>query len=167
MSRTTIHIGDRTLFLEDSTGVLTDAAGCPVTADVRRISAGEYSVIIGGRSFHLFLSNNGGQTTATVNNFIFPIERETLRDLLTKKLKKDAGAENGAVTVRAPMPGLITKVLRTEGSTVQQGDGILVIEAMKMENEIKAPRSGIIKKIHVSERRTAEKNDHLFTIESL
>jgi biotin carboxyl carrier protein len=100
-----------------------------------------------------------------VNNFIFEIQRETMRDVLTKKLQSDAGANTRSMIVRAPMPGLITKVLRSEGTTVQQGEGILVIEAMKMENEIKAPKNGIVTKIVVKEKQTAEKNDHLFTIE--
>ncbi|NUN70127.1 MAG: hypothetical protein HUU02_10500 [Bacteroidetes bacterium] len=165
MSRTTLHIAERTLSLEETTGILYGEDGAPVPADVRRISAGEYSVIIQGRSYHIFLSLGAMQSTATVNNFIFPIERETLRDQLTQRLKKEARTENGSVTVRAPMPGLITKLLKQEGAVVQHGEGVLVIEAMKMENEIKAPKSGTIKRMFVAERRTAEKNDQLFTIE--
>lgn len=167
MSRTDITIADKKLFLEEATGVLTEADGTIVDADVQRISKGEYSILIGGRSFHLFLTRTDAMASATMNNFVFEVKRETLRDVLTRKLQKDAGAQNGIITVRAPMPGLITKILKTEGSSVLQGDGILVIEAMKMENEIKAPRSGIITRIHTAERRTTEKNDHLFTIESL
>ena len=62
------------------------------------------------------------------------------------------------------MPGLITKVLTTEGATINVGEGILIVEAMKMENEIKSPKAGILKKLFVKEKQTVEKNDNLFTI---
>lgn len=150
---------------DESSGQLTDPKGIPVIADVKKISAGEFSVIVGGRSFHLFLTRSAGSTIATVNNFMFEIQRETLRDSLAKKLQKESGSTNSSVTVRAPMPGLITKIVRHEGSAVQHGERILVIEAMKMENEIKAPKAGLVKKIVVKEKQTVEKNDHLFIIE--
>ncbi|MCK9410135.1 MAG: biotin/lipoyl-containing protein [Bacteriovoracaceae bacterium] len=165
MNKNTIYISDQTLYLDESQGILTNSEGIPISADVKKISEGEYSVLIEGRSIHLFLSRLKDTTTATVNNFIFEIQRETLRDALTKKLQKESGTTNSSMTVRAPMPGLITKILRPEGSEVHHGEGILVIEAMKMENEIKSPRSGIVKKIFIKEKQTTEKNDHLFTIE--
>lgn len=165
MNKSTIYIADLTMFLDESSGTLTDSEGNTVTADVQKISEGEFSVVIDGRSIHLFLTRSNNGTTATVNNFIFPVERETLRDALAKKLQKESGANTSAMIVRAPMPGLITKLLKHEGASVHHGEGILVIEAMKMENEIKSPKAGTITKIAVKEKQTTEKNEHLFTIE--
>jgi biotin carboxyl carrier protein len=165
VNKSTIYISEATLFFDESRKILMDSAGREITADVQKISEGEFSVIIDGRSIHMFMSRSKSATTATVNNFIFDVQRETLRDALARKLQKESGTNNSSMTVRAPMPGLITKILRPEGSTVHHGEGIMVIEAMKMENEIKAPKAGIVKKIMVKERQTAEKNDHLFTIE--
>lgn len=165
MNKSTIYISDATLFFDESMRILTDSAGREIAADVQKISDGEFSVIIDGRSIHVFLSRSKSSTAATVNNFIFDVRRETLRDALARKLQKESGTTNSSMTVRAPMPGLITKILRPEGSVVHHGEGIMVIEAMKMENEIKAPKAGIVTKVMVQERQTAEKNDHLFTIE--
>lgn len=165
MNKTSINIGEFTFSFDEAGKILADSNGIPCAADVQMISPGEYSVIVKGESYHLFLNRTGNQTSATVNNFIFPIEKETLRDRLSKRLQAETGTVSQSVTLRAPMPGMITKVLKAEGSTVNTGDGILIVEAMKMENEIKALRSGTLKKIFVKEKQTVEKNDNLFTIE--
>lgn len=165
MNKTTITIGESTFSFDEVRRILTDSKGSTVIADIQMISKGEFSVIVEGRSFHLFLTGSGDGGTVTVNNFIFPIERETERDKLSKKLLKDSGSTSHAITVRAPMPGMITKVLKLEGTSVVAGEGILIVEAMKMENEIKALKPGTLKKIFVKEKQTIEKNDNLFTIE--
>jgi pyruvate carboxylase subunit B len=65
----------------------------------------------------------------------------------------------------APMPGIILSIAVKEGDQVNAGDAILVLEAMKMENEIHAPRSGTIKKIHVSEGSEVRAGSELIEIE--
>ena len=165
MSKTTIHIDEYTFFYDEKGDVLTDSKESPINADVRKISTGEFSVLIDGKSYHLFITNIRETSVATVNNFVFTIQRETMRDKLAKQLQKDSGTNSTSITLRAPMPGLITKMLKTEGATINAGEGILIVEAMKMENEIKSPKQGTIKKIFVKEKQTVEKNDNLFTIE--
>ncbi|MFA6468987.1 MAG: biotin/lipoyl-containing protein [Bacteroidota bacterium] len=165
MSESTITIAEFTYSFDENRRQLKDAKGNIVSADVKKISDGEFSVLVGGRSFHLFVTRTKETATATVNNFIFEVRRETERDKLTKRLQVDSGQTASTITTRAPMPGLITKLLKQEGTPVAPGEGILVVEAMKMENEIKAVRAGTIKKIFVKERQTVEKNDNLFTIE--
>jgi biotin carboxyl carrier protein len=165
MNKTTINIAEYSFEFDEIRGILTTSDGRIISADSKKISYGEYSVLVNGKSFHIFLSQSQNSANATVNNFIFEIQKESLQDRLSKKLRKDSGGNINAVTLRAPMPGLITKVLLTDGIHVNAGDGILIVEAMKMENEIKAPRTGVIKKIFVKEKQTVEKNDNLFTIE--
>ena len=67
-------------------------------------------------------------------------------------------------TISAPIPGLITKVKVNEGDKIKQSDGVLILEAMKMENEIKSESEGIIKKILVKEGMTVEKDQELIVI---
>jgi len=67
--------------------------------------------------------------------------------------------------VTAPMPGIILSILIKEGDTVSAGDALLVLEAMKMENEIHAPRSGTIKKIHVREGAEVRAGSELIEFE--
>ncbi|MDP1677774.1 MAG: biotin/lipoyl-containing protein [Bacteroidota bacterium] len=165
MSKTTINIGEYFFEYDETRGIITNSHGKNISADVEKISNGEFSVLVDGKSFHIFFSKTQNSPNATVNNFIFEIQRETLRDKLNKKLSKESGNNNSSITVKAPMPGLISKVLLAEGASVNSGDGVLIVEAMKMENEIKTLRSGVLKKIFVTEKQTVEKNDQLFTIE--
>lgn len=67
--------------------------------------------------------------------------------------------------VVAPMPGIILNVLVKEGDQVNAGDAILVLEAMKMENEIHAPRAGTVKKIHVKEGSEVRAGSELIELE--
>lgn len=165
MNKTTINIAEYFFEYDESRSILCNLDGKDISADIKKISNGEYSVLVDGKSFHIFLSQSKNYANATVNNFIFEIHKETLRDRLAKKLRKESGINTNAITLRAPMPGLITKILVGEDKHVSVGDGIIIVEAMKMENEIKAPKSGVLKKIFVKEKQTVEKNDNLFTIE--
>jgi len=63
--------------------------------------------------------------------------------------------------IRAPMPGLIVKVKVNEGESVRPGTNLLVLEAMKMENEIRSVQYGVVEKIHVKQGMAVEKNQPL------
>ena len=69
------------------------------------------------------------------------------------------------VVITVPMPGLIIDVAVKEGETVRAGQGLIVVEAMKMQNEIKAPQDGIVKKIFVKRGQTVNGRDKLIIIE--
>jgi biotin carboxyl carrier protein len=165
MNKTTINIAEYSFEYDENRGIIANSNGKNISADVQKISDGEFSVLVDGKSFHIFFSATQNPPNATVNNFIFEIQKETFRDKLNKKLHKESGNNTSSVTLKAPMPGLISKILLSEGVTVNAGDGVLIVEAMKMENEIKSLRSGILKKLFVKENQTVEKNDQLFTIE--
>ena len=66
--------------------------------------------------------------------------------------------------VKAPMPGLIVRLLKNVGDTVTKGERLLIIEAMKMENELKSPIAGRIKEIHVAVGRPVDKGQVLVTL---
>ncbi len=68
-------------------------------------------------------------------------------------------------TVASPMPGTVVKVLKAAGDEVKEGETVLVLEAMKMENEITAPRAGKIKEIHVAEAQAVAGGVVLFDLE--
>jgi biotin carboxyl carrier protein len=75
------------------------------------------------------------------------------------------GAGGGSPEVRAAMPGKVVAVLVEVGATVEAGQGLLVIEAMKMENEIGAPRDGRVAKVHVAPGQPVEPGEILVTLE--
>lgn len=65
----------------------------------------------------------------------------------------------------SPMPGTILKVNVKEGDTVKAGDSVVILEAMKMENDITAPKDGVVKKLFVNEKQTVAKGEALFEVE--
>jgi len=69
------------------------------------------------------------------------------------------------VTVSAPMPGLVVRILVEQDKDVEAGEGLVVLEAMKMENTLRAPRAGKVGQIHVSEGQAVEKGVALVTLE--
>ena len=81
-----------------------------------------------------------------------------------QELTGDGGASRKGGVIKAPMPGLVLVVEVEEGQTVEQGQGIIVLEAMKMENEIKAAGAGVVKAIHVKPGQAVEKGVLLIEI---
>ncbi len=82
---------------------------------------------------------------------------------VSKPVKKSEGPVTGEL-IAAPMPGTILDIKVTEGQTIKAGDVILILEAMKMENEIVAPNDGVVNKIHTTKSSTVSAGDALVTI---
>ena len=83
-----------------------------------------------------------------------------------KKLRAAAGQEAASEgAIRSPMPGKVVKILAAKGASVKRGDGVIVVEAMKMENQLTAPRDGVVKEIHIAEGQAVEAGALLVTIE--
>jgi glutaconyl-CoA/methylmalonyl-CoA decarboxylase subunit gamma len=83
----------------------------------------------------------------------------------TKGVKQGAGETEGDSRVLSPMPGRVLKVLVAEGASVAAGAAVVVIEAMKMENELAATRSGVVKRVRVQTGDTVERDALLLEIE--
>jgi biotin carboxyl carrier protein len=85
-----------------------------------------------------------------------------------KRLRSSASgdvAADGIAQIKTAMPGKVVRILVEEGVEVLQGDGILIVEAMKMQNEMKSPKDGIVKEIKVAEGATVNAGDVLAIIE--
>lgn len=76
-----------------------------------------------------------------------------------------ADAADGLAEIRTMMPGKVVRVVASVGDAVEKGDAILVVEAMKMQNDLKAPKAGVVKEIRVSEGSTVSGGDILAVIE--
>ena len=83
---------------------------------------------------------------------------------LLAKVSESVEAKTGAVEVRAPIPGLITKALVAVGSAVRKDQPVVCLDAMKLENEIPAPRDGVVKSLAVQPGQPVEKGQVLFII---
>jgi biotin carboxyl carrier protein len=133
----------------------------PVKADWITIGPYKYHVIVNHQSHSIeFLGadESGKQLTLVVNGQKQIVQIEDKYDVLLKQLGMDKLTSSKVNEVKAPMPGLVLRLLVTEGQAVQKGDPLLVLEAMKMENIIKAAGEGIVKKIKVQPKLVVEKN---------
>ena len=109
----------------------------------------------------------GGDTTdvtMTVNEVEWSGRVDDRRSLLARKFGKGRPRSSAKTDFRAPMPGLVTKILVREGDRVEKGQGLLILEAMKMENELKAEDHGSILSIQCSEKKPVDKGQHLLSI---
>jgi acetyl/propionyl-CoA carboxylase alpha subunit len=116
-----------------------------VEADAIRISGGTYSILLGGKSLDVTVEETPGGLLLRSNGREFHVE---IFDTRSWRGGHGAGIElEGRQQLIAPMPGKIVRVLVAAGQKVGTGDGLLVIEAMKMQNEIRSPKSGIVEKV--------------------
>lgn len=88
----------------------------------------------------------------------------TIKDATSRKTGGGFDME-GEVVIKSPLPGQIKKVFKKVNDEVDEGESILVLEAMKMENEIKSPKKGIIKRLSVEEGGSVDPNSVLFSVE--
>lgn len=86
-----------------------------------------------------------------VRGEVVSVEVLDLRTVQLRRAQETAAAAGGAAQIISPMPGKVIAVLVKEGAEVQEGQGVVVIEAMKMENELVAPKSGVMKSLTVAE----------------
>lgn len=77
-----------------------------------------------------------------------------------------AGQSQGRATIKAPMPGKVVRVLVQQNDAVEAGQGLVVVEAMKMQNELKTSRAGVVIEIHVKENDTVEAGTLMVVVES-
>jgi glutaconyl-CoA/methylmalonyl-CoA decarboxylase subunit gamma len=134
-------------------------------ADWVEIAPGAYSILLGGRSYDVRIERGLGEGEADGNVYTARVGRRVYRlELRDRRRRRHAGtaaAGAGPQEILAPMPGRIVKALVEEGQQVAQGDSLLVIEAMKMQNEIRAPRAGRVEKIYAAEGQGVETGEKL------
>ena len=78
---------------------------------------------------------------------------------------RDTEHGDGAAEIRTAMPGKVVRILVGKGASIEKGDGVLVVEAMKMQNELKSPKAGTVKEIKVEEGSTVSAGDVLAVIQ--
>jgi biotin carboxyl carrier protein len=130
--------------------------GASLIADSEEISPGVYSLLIEGRSYEAHVSKRQGGAEGCPNSYVVTVgPRRYLVDIRNPRSWRRDGPgvqEKGPQEIVAPMPGKIVKVLVSENQEVVRDQGLLVIEAMKMQNEVRAPRAGRVEHIYAREQ---------------
>lgn len=131
--------------------------------DLRRVGAASFSIVVDHRSFDLEVSRDGGDLLVASRH---GSSRVTLIDRARRALSAASARQlSGRVEMKAMMPGRVIGVLVEPGQEVQAGQGVLIVEAMKMENELKSPKTGKVLEVKVAAGQTVEKGDLLVVIE--
>jgi biotin carboxyl carrier protein len=138
--------------------------GATKEAQVSEPEPGMFTVIINGRIYRCAMEESpGGGAEVIVNGARIPV---AARD--KKHLRGQVGAGAGAsgqVKLSSPMPGKVVRVLLNAGDEVAARQGVMVVEAMKMQNEVLSPKAGKIAEIKVSEGQTVNAGETLAVIE--
>ncbi len=137
--------------------------GEALALDAALTQPGVLSLLIEGRSYRVGRAHSAEGMQIGISGETFEVD---VRDPRSLRARKRAGAgTEGPKKITAPMPGKVVRVLAPEGTRVEAGQGVIVIEAMKMQNELKSPKAGVVKKINSAEGATVNAGDALAVIE--
>ncbi len=142
--------------------------GIPGVWDIRKVKDNLFHVLFDGKSYEAELIKKDDENKTVhlkINNKAIELKVENEYDQLLKKLGMDKALTKKANELKAPMPGLVLRILTEEGRAIKQGDSLLVLEAMKMENVLKSMGDGIIKQLKVKAGDKVEKNQLLIVME--
>jgi biotin carboxyl carrier protein len=136
--------------------------GDPIEIDARLAQPGVLSLIVQGRSYRCVLDAGPIESAIHVVGQRFLVSMEDPRSLTARTRK--GGAAGGQQVIKAPMPGRIVRLLVQAGDEVAAQQGVVVIEAMKMQNELKAARAGRVAEVRAREGTTVAAGEALVVI---
>lgn len=168
MSKYFVDIGEQAFQVEISGGeVCVD--GETVDAELVRVAGTDvWSLLMEGRSHRVVAHGSGGGRWAL--RFAGESHDTRVVDERTRHIEEMMGVDEGPkgpAPVKAPMPGLVIRIEVAEGDEVHAGQGIVIVEAMKMENELLADGDARVVRIHVTEGQAVEKDQLLMDLEPL
>ena len=137
--------------------------------DLVEVKKGQFHLVYNNKSFVANVLGHDRKSKTfeiQINNTSYSVVLKDRFDDLLHDLGIDVGNNTKDNEVKAPMPGRVLEVLVKEGDFVQEGDGLIVLEAMKMENIIKSTREGVLKRVQATEGDSVEKNAILLSYEN-
>ena len=157
-----IIVGDNTLRVERN-GDQWTVNGEPFDVDAQQVSANEISLLVNGRPYLCLLDRTPNDEAVVLNGKRYAFTVEDPRALKSRR-QRGAGAD-GPLSIKSSMPGRVLRMLVAEGDEVSAGQGVMVVEAMKMQNEMKTTRAGRVRRIAVQEGDTVNAGQLLAIIE--
>ena len=139
-----------------------------VNWDIVEVKNGRFHIVYNNKSFVADVLTHDRKNKSfeiIINNNTYSVQLKDRFDELLHDLGMDVGNSNKDNDIKAPMPGRVLEILVKEGDAVAEGDGLIVLEAMKMENIIKSTREGVLKHIQAAKGDSVEKNAVLLSYE--
>jgi len=131
-------------------------------ADVRTPEPGVYSILLDGRSYDAWVEEMPGGLVVVIDGYRFEV---AVRDPRRWSRKSAGAAGEGPQALAAPMPGKVVRVLVKAGDAVEAGQGLVVVEAMKMQNELRAGRAARVLSVAAGEGATVAAGEVLVMLE--
>lgn len=123
-----------------------------------------YSVIVDGRSHEAYVRESDEGWQVLLRGRLYPAKVEDEREMRLRTAAGGGVAEGGEYHLKAPMPGLVVAVLVEEGQEIKKGQVLLILESMKMQNELKSPRDGVVNRIKVKAGESVEQKQALLSV---
>jgi len=139
--------------------------GMPSPADIRPLGDHRLSVVWDGASHTVLAARVDGGYDVYCTGDYHRVEVETEKGKLLKRYAVSSSAKSHRAEIHAPMPAMVVKVEVAVGDAVTEGQGLVVLEAMKMENVLKAHQSGTVKSILAVKGKAVEKGELLLLLE--
>ena len=139
--------------------------GRELLVDAVRVKGQTWSLIIGGRSYLVDVDDTKSPPVLHTHQAATSILLESAqRKRLAEQIGGAGGGKAKGETIKAPIAGRVVKLLCEVGDVIEPGQGVIVLEAMKMENEIKSERGGVVSAIHVEAAQSVETNGKLLVL---
>lgn len=134
--------------------------GQEIDVDAQLTARDVLSVLVGGKAYEIKRERSlQGELHMVIGSARYAVDVQDPRSLRSRRAL--SGADAGPQKITAPMPGKIIRILVAEGDNVTAGQGVIVMEAMKMQNEMKSPKDGKLHKIITAEGSTVNAGDTL------
>ena len=139
-----------------------EIGGRKYTLQGKAVEPGVYWLTHDNQSLEIGVGQAADGYLVSLSGRQMPVEILDTRNALRRAAQH---GQDGVAQIRAPMPGKVIKVLVAEGTEVEPNQGIVVLEAMKMQNEIKSPKKGVVRKVGVKEGAAVNAGDLLASVE--
>ena len=174
-------VGDKTYDIRLGDPGAADINGDQISYDLSLVENETYSLVLNGKVYTIYmidgstleapdgtldsrLTARGREVRLTICGHEYVVTVDDARSLLLRSYLSKGQTPSGTAIVRAPMPGLIVRVEVRQGEEIQPGQGLVVLEAMKMENEIRALTGGRVAAVHVTAGKPVEKGEPLVSV---
>lgn len=160
----TVNAGKQPLVLERATPNAPWSLTKNASTDLVKTGPGQYSLVLNGRSHRVLVLKEDKENKTVrlrIGAHTYTVQLEDEQAHLMHELGLDKASGVAVKEIKAPMPGLVLKILVKEGDAVKKNDAIIILEAMKMENVIKSPGDAVVKKVYAVEKTAVEKGQLL------
>lgn len=158
-------IGEQEYSIEIVNRKLIKVDGVPYEVDFSSISGQPvYSLLIDGKSYEGYMYPDDDDWEVLLQGSMYAVNVEDERERRLRQALGEGPAQQSEFHLKAPMPGLVVTVPVLEGQQIANGEVLIILESMKMQNELKSPRDGVISRIRVKEGDSVERKQTLLSV---